>query len=111
MHLLTDLRPKLGASVMDLRQFPKEYAVRVTQVLDRDGWKCRHCGMRSYLNVHHIVYRSEQGTDAMSNLVALCLFCHEGIHQGKMCIWAEDQFVGADGPLEFITALGWRPGQ
>lgn len=96
---------------MSLRLSPELYEEMKQRIFERDEFKCRYCGSRNNLHAHHIVYRSEQGTDTASNLVTLCVFCHDGVHQGKLCIWAEDQFVGADGPLEFITALGWRPGQ
>ncbi len=96
---------------MSLRLSPEEYAELKHYVLNRDFWKCRNCRSRNSLHVHHIVYRSEQGEDTSANLVTLCLFCHEGLHQGKLCIWAEDQFVGADGPLHFVAAPDWRPGQ
>ena len=96
---------------MSLRLSPEEYAELKRDILNRDKWMCRFCGSRNNLHVHHIVFRSEQGADAAANLATLCLLCHEGLHQGKLCIWAEDQFVGADGPLEFITVQDWRPGQ
>jgi 5-methylcytosine-specific restriction endonuclease McrA len=93
---------------MSLRLSPELYAELVQSVFERDSWKCRFCGFRR-VHAHHIIYRSEGGPDASCNLCSLCPACHEAIHQGKMSIWAEDQFLGADGPLEFVTAPGWKP--
>ena len=36
--------------------------------MDRDGWKCRNCGMRNGLHCHHVIYRSEMGVDVSWNL-------------------------------------------
>lgn len=59
------------------------YASVHTYVLQRDGWKCRCCGRRNHLHVHHIIFRSNQGSDDSSNLVALCMGCHDKVH-GKV---------------------------
>ena len=52
-------------------------------VLYRDGHKCRVCGGKSkdsILEVHHIIRRSDGGTNRPDNLVTLCSHCHTGIH-------------------------------
>lgn len=49
-------------------------------ILERDGWKCQHCGRRDQLQVHHIVRRSRAGADCQQNLVALCSNCHHSLH-------------------------------
>lgn len=50
------------------------------EILDRDGWRCRHCQSdTNTLHVHHTWY--ERGADPWdypdSCLVTLCEFCHE----------------------------------
>ncbi|WP_375144268.1 HNH endonuclease [Pseudoalteromonas sp. HL-AS2] len=35
------------------------------------------------MHVHHKVFRSQGGTDAPSNLIALCETCHNDLHAGK----------------------------
>ena len=50
------------------------------QVLERDGWRCQHCGRLDELQVHHIQLRSRLGDDAESNLIILCARCHEDAH-------------------------------
>jgi 5-methylcytosine-specific restriction endonuclease McrA len=67
--------------------------------MQRDGWKCRSCGMRGNLHCHHVVYRSHQGEDTAENLLTLCNQCHEAVHRGDL------EIVG-----HIITRLnGWRP--
>ena len=56
-------------------------------VLDRDGYKCQHCKGRtkdSKLEVHHIIFRSQGGSDDADNLITLCHTCHKKLHDGKI---------------------------
>jgi len=47
-------------------------------VLVRAGWRCQACGVRRRLDVHHVVKRSQGGSDFdLDQLVALCRWCHE----------------------------------
>ena len=41
-------------------------------ILNRDDETCQICGTRSNLHVHHIVFRSQGGTDDHDNLITLC---------------------------------------
>lgn len=50
------------------------------RILDRDGWRCQHCGSLSNLEVHHIQFRSRLGNDEESNLITLCVSCHNNLH-------------------------------
>lgn len=57
-------------------------------VLHRDGHKCQNpnCKNKSknpVLMVHHLVYRSEGGTDRPENLVTLCDKCHTPANHKK----------------------------
>jgi phage terminase large subunit GpA-like protein len=75
--------------------------------MTRDYWKCRRCGYRQTLQVHHIIFRSEMGEDVTWNLITLCSTCHEDIHKGKLYIVVpEGNFVGegggADGEVRFV---------
>ena len=48
------------------------------QVLARAGWRCQVCGVRRRLDVHHMVKRSQGGSDFdLDQLVALCRWCHD----------------------------------
>jgi hypothetical protein len=47
-------------------------------VLKRDGRRCKHCGSRERLTVHHITPRPV-GTHDPKNLVTLCATCHDAL--------------------------------
>lgn len=54
-------------------------------VLSRDGHQCyfnSRCSQK--LHVHHLIFRSQGGSDAPSNLVTLCEKHHQQIHNGKI---------------------------
>lgn len=52
------------------------YRRLVKRILERDGWRCQNCGSLQDLQIHHRIYRSQQGDDALRNLVTLCAYCH-----------------------------------
>ena len=52
----------------------------------RDGYKCRACGKSKHddgvrLEVHHIIRKTDGGTDVPENVVTLCEACHKAHHQ------------------------------
>ena len=58
-------------------------------VFARDGWRCAVPGCTSMRNLHehHILFRSQGGTNDRDNRVALCAFHHlRGVHQGYIKI-------------------------
>ena len=65
------------------------YANTKAYVLTRDHYTCQHCKGKSKdrrLEVHHLVFRSEQGSDEASNLLTLCKTCHDGLHAGTITL-------------------------
>jgi hypothetical protein len=63
------------------------YANTKAYVLTRDSYTCQHCKGKSKdkrLEVHHIVFRSQNGSDEESNLITLCKTCHDSLHAGKI---------------------------
>src|ERR1039458_1702127 len=65
-----------------LQRLPiEEYRALCKSILQRDCWKCRSCGSRNALHIHHIVFRSQGGPDEAWNLITLCSSCHHGVHQ------------------------------
>ncbi len=47
------------------------------EVLARAAWRCQACGRGGRLDVHHLVKRSQGGSDFdFDRLVALCRSCH-----------------------------------
>lgn len=82
--------------------FPKQKRIRVageeyksfaTSVFNRDGWKCRCCGERKGLTVHHLVKRSQLGSDVFGNVISLCVFCHELVERHELDIEVTDVVV------------------
>ena len=53
--------------------------------LSRDNYTCQHCkAKKGTLHAHHIVYRSQGGSDDLDNLITLCEGCHKDLHAGKL---------------------------
>jgi len=58
-------------------------------VLDRDNYKCQNkpCKTKSKrLQVHHIHFRSNGGSDEVENLITLCDICHSSLHKGEFLL-------------------------
>ena len=60
-------------------------------VLDRDNYKCQNnkCERKDKhpkLEVHHIVFRRNSGSDEATNLITLCKECHDGLHDGLIIL-------------------------
>lgn len=53
----------------------------------RDGGMCRRCGTHWDLHVHHVVFRSQGGPNAKSNLITLCENCHSHVHMNSPAYW------------------------
>jgi hypothetical protein len=74
-------------------------------VLNRDGYVCQYCkGKRkdSKLEVHHIIYRNNGGSDEASNLIALCHTCHKALHSGKIKLNLKGSLKGV---LKYATQM------
>ena len=73
------------------------YANTKAMVKARDGYKCVLCKGKSkdkHLHVHHVVFRSEDGSDEESNLVTLCKTCHDKLHHGEIEYKAKGKHKG-----------------
>ncbi|EFH80231.1 RNA-guided endonuclease IscB [Ktedonobacter racemifer] len=65
------------------------YANTKAYVLTRDEYTCQHCRGKSKdrrLEVHHIIFRSQWGSDEEANLLTLCKTCHDGLHAGALTL-------------------------
>jgi hypothetical protein len=74
------------------------YANTKAYVLARDGYTCQHCQGKSKdrrLEVHHILFRSQGGSDEEANLITLCKTCHEGLHTGTVTLQKSGKKKGA----------------
>ena len=47
---------------------------------EQDFIICRACLKRKAVDIHHKVFRSQGGSDDISNLIALCRYCHDKAH-------------------------------
>jgi 5-methylcytosine-specific restriction endonuclease McrA len=67
--------------------FNYEFSSRREAILNRDNYTCQICGKKNIrLEVHHIIYRSQGGTNDENNLITLCEDCHNAIHDGKIVL-------------------------
>ena len=74
-------------------------------VLIRDNYNCQNCkGKRKdrKLEVHHIVFRKNGGSDEHDNLVTLCKSCHDGLHDGNISLKKNGK---AKGQLRHATQM------
>lgn len=61
------------------------YANARAHALDRDNYTCQCCGAKKVrLEVHHIRFRQNGGSDDLENLITLCEDCHKKIHKGEI---------------------------
>lgn len=69
------------------RGFDYGFNSRKEAVLHRDKYTCQICGKKhTRLEVHHIIYRSQGGTNDENNLITLCEDCHKKVHNGILTI-------------------------
>ena len=65
------------------------YANTKAYVLDRDKHQCQHCKGKNKdprIEVHHIVFRCNNGSDDADNLICLCKTCHDALHNGLLTL-------------------------
>lgn len=73
-----------GAEYQEGRQ--KDFYNVKQFVLSRDGHICQKCkGTKKdkRLHVHHILFRSQGGTNSPDNLITLCKSCHDALHNSE----------------------------
>ena len=54
-------------------------------VIERDNYSCRLCGSTNWLQLHHILYRSQRKDliNDVDNCIMLCSDCHRLVHSNK----------------------------
>lgn len=75
------------------------------KVLNRDNYTCQCCRGRhrdSRLEVHHILFRSQGGSDEEDNLITLCHTCHKALHDGRLTLNLKGRKKGA---LKYATQM------
>jgi hypothetical protein len=79
-------------------------------VLLRDRCRCRvpGCGLRRYVDVHHLQEQSQGGVHSRSNCLCLCERHHRMLHAGQLRIEgdADAAFTAGADPLRFYHADG-----
>ena len=66
-------------------------------VLDRDNYICQYCKGKtkdSKLEVHHIIFRRNGGSDEESNLICLCKTCHYKLHKDEISLNKKGKIKG-----------------
>jgi 5-methylcytosine-specific restriction endonuclease McrA len=72
-------RRKVKSSSNELMQLSSR---TIQKILKRAKIECAMCGWnRTSLDIHHILPRSEGGSDELNNLIALCPNCHRLAHE------------------------------
>ena len=67
-----------GAPDTGRRATAREWAILRLAVIIRAHFRCQACGRRAPLDVHHVLKRSQGGSDFdLDQLVALCRHCHD----------------------------------
>ena len=71
------------------------FSSRREAVLHRDNYTCQVCGKKhTRVEVHHIIYRSQGGTDDEHNLITLCEDCHSKVHNGTLILGKKPRKTG-----------------
>ena len=55
----------------------------------REGWRCALCDSTKYLQIHHIIKRSQGGSNHPHNLITLCADCHALAHGTNLRGWQD----------------------
>lgn len=77
-------------------------------VLFRDNWHCRYCNRGDTLDPHHVIFRSQGGSNAPNNLLTLCRKCHNDIHDGRLRVEVIE-VKDFDLVVTFWQQEGWKP--
>ena len=54
------------------------------KILSRDNYKCRNCGSKQNLQVHHLKYTGEPWEAPENDLLTLCEGCHKKAHSKQI---------------------------
>ncbi len=95
---------------MKVKSYPKNKRITLTgkarkelaeKVWNRDNYTCQcpYCTGESMIDSypHHIIRRSRHGSDALENLITLCMSCHADVHAERVYIE-----VDGEGVIKFI---------
>ena len=66
-----------------------DFANTRAYVLNRDNYTCQYCKGKTKdrkLEVHHIIFKRNGGSDEAKNLITLCKTCHDNLHDGNITL-------------------------
>ncbi len=66
-----------------MKQYKKNY-LKAFDYTIADNIMCEVCNAPA-VDIHHVIYKSQGGTDEASNLIALCRYCHNKAHNESGC--------------------------
>jgi 5-methylcytosine-specific restriction endonuclease McrA len=76
-----------AAEKQDARKLKDAYRRVIYRLVSkRDQHRCRVCGTRHDVEIHHIRFRSVGGKDATQNLACLCKVHHQEVHAYRLAI-------------------------
>jgi 5-methylcytosine-specific restriction endonuclease McrA len=61
----------------------KKIYLKYFNYIESDFIPCEVCGSKA-VDIHHIKYKSRGGKDEISNLIALCRYCHNKAHNEQL---------------------------
>lgn len=62
-----------------IKNFRKHYNIAENEI-----FMCQYCNCAPAVDIHHIIFKSQRGSDEVSNLIALCRQHHEQAHKKKI---------------------------
>lgn len=81
-------------------------------VYRREHYTCAVCDDTRYLQIHHVVKRSQGGSNSLHNLVCLCSNCHALAHGMNLTDWEVTQEDVEQAIVEYMAdyyAPEWNP--
>lgn len=90
-------KPSTQPRIKTNKDFDREGWEKIrSEILLRDHFRCQECGYYKHLEVHHIIPRSEGGSDDPANLTTLCRKCHgkkHGFKNGRILEIEEEDVI------------------
>lgn len=62
-----------------IKNFRKHYNIAENEV-----FMCQYCNGAPAVDIHHICYKSQGGSDDVDNLIGLCRLHHDEAHEKKI---------------------------
>ena len=85
-------RPKPTVVLRRERRAAQAVLIRTVRaaVWRRDQGRCRVCGGRTRLQVHHVQFRSQGGPWTTANCILICRDCHQDVHARILIVHGHD---------------------